>query len=114
MRDLSSESDQPGIYIYLDDKGDPLVERSESGAYAPMPPQSFNPSTDVKSGINNVDFGIEGGTGRLLPVSGVPDLSLNVRGLYGLTYIQKYSQDGSGNTGNLLVDIGYSYTLPVI
>lgn len=101
-------------YIYLDDKGDPLVEPSGSGVYVPVPPQSFNASTNVNSSINKVNFGIDGGVGLILPVSGVSDLSLNVRGLYGLIDIQRYSQDGSSNTGNLLIDIGYLYTLPII
>ncbi len=101
-------------YIYLDANRDPLVMPNGNGGFAPVPPQSFDANTDVSSSINKVNVGIDGGVGLLLPVSSVSDLMLNIRGLYGLTDIQKYSKDGSSHTGNLLVDIGYSYMLPII
>ena len=65
--------------------------------------QSFNASTDVTSNIKRTNFGLTGGVGV-----GFGAISLDVRGAYGLTTVQKYSQDGSSHSGYLLIALGYS------
>lgn len=100
--------------IYIDSNGDPLVIPNGSGGYTPLPPQSFDASTNVTSSVHTVNFGIDGGVGIMLPVSALSDFLVNVHGLYGLTDIQKYAVDGTSHTGNLIISIGYSYKLPVI
>ncbi len=98
--------------IYLDRAGTtPLAMPNGNGGYAVVPAQSFDANTDVTNSINEVNFGIAGGVGIDLPVSTRSSLSLDVRGLYGLTNVQKYSQDGTSHTGNLIVSLGYSYEL---
>jgi opacity protein-like surface antigen len=86
--------------IYLDNNGTP------SGDSA-----SFDASTGVTSSINKVNYGVAGGVGVILPVSSRADVSLDIRGLYGLTNIQKDPQDGTSHTGNLIISVGYSYEL---
>lgn len=100
--------------IYVDSKGDPLVIPNGSGGFTSIPPQPFDTSTSVSSSIHSFNFGIEGGVGIRLPISGMSDLSLNLYGLYGLTDIQKYAVDGTSHTGNLIISVGYSYKLPII
>lgn len=97
--------------IYIDQNETPLVMPGPNGTFVPVPPQSFDASTGVTSSINKVNVGIDGGVGIILPLSGRSDISLDVRGLYGFTNIQRYSQDGTSHTGNLLVTLGYSYEL---
>jgi len=97
--------------IYIDKNGTPLVMPDSSGGFTPVPPQSFDASTDVTSSINKLNFGVAGGVGINLPVTGRARVSLDVRGLYGFTNVQKDSEDGTSHTGNLIISIGYSYEL---
>ncbi len=98
--------------IYLDKAGTiPLAVPNGNGGYTPVPAQSFDASTDVTNSINEVNFGIAGGVGIILPVSTRSSLSLDLRGLYGFTNVQKYAQDGTSHTGNLIISLGYSYKL---
>ena len=69
--------------------------------------QSFNASTDITSDINTVNFGLTGGVGFAQSVNS-NEIFLDVRGAYGLTVIQKESQNGNSHNGNLLIDLGYS------
>lgn len=97
--------------IYIDKNGTPLEMPNGSGGYVPVPPQSFDASTDVTSSIRKMNFGVAGGVGVLFPLSGSSNLSLELRGLYGLTNVQKYASDGTSHTGNLIVSLGYSQAL---
>ncbi len=97
--------------IFIDKNGTPLEVQIAGGGYIPLPPQSFNASTDVASSIHKINFGIAGGAGITFPVMGRTRISLDVRGLYGLTDIQRYAQDGTSHTGNLIISVGYSYEL---
>lgn len=97
--------------IYVDKNGTPLEISVGGGGYVPVPPESFNASTDVASSIHEVNVGIAGGAGITFPVMGRTRISLDVRGLYGLTDIQRYTQDGTSHTGNLIISLGYSYEL---
>ena len=78
------------------------------------PPQSFDANTDVTDSIRRINAGIEGGVGVAIPLTDVQTVSLEIHGLYGLTNIQKYSEDGTNHTGNLLISIGYSLLLASI
>jgi len=97
--------------IYIDKNGTPLTMQDSTGASFPVPPQSFDASTDVTSSIHKVNYGIAGGVGIMVPVTSRGSVSLDVRGLYGLTNIQKDPADGTSHTGNLIISVGYSYEL---
>jgi hypothetical protein len=73
-------------------------------------PASFEANTDIKSQINSVNFGLTGGV-DISQTVGFGEVILSVRGNYGLTNIQKYSQNGKSHTGNLLISLGYSIPL---
>ena len=73
-------------------------------------PQSFDASTDVKSDINSFNFGITGGVGFIEKV-GKGELFLDLRGAYGLTTVQKDSQNGKSHNGYLLIALGYAISL---
>ncbi len=81
------------------------------GGYIQGPSESFDANSSVKSSINEVNFGIAGGVGLIFPVTPKASVSLDVRGLYGLTNIQKYAQDGTSHTGNLIISVGYCYDI---
>ena len=97
--------------IYIDKNGTPLVMPDGNGGYVPLPPQSFDASNDVTSSLHAWNIGVAGGVGVILPVSPRANLSLDVRGLYGLINVQKYAEDGTNHTGNLIFSIGYSREL---
>jgi Outer membrane protein beta-barrel domain len=97
--------------IYIDKNGTPLIIPVGNGGYVPLPAESFNASTNVTSSINKVNVGIAGGAGLILPLNGRTRISFDVRGLYGLIGIQRYTQDGTSHTGNLIISVGYSYML---
>ncbi|MGA7162066.1 MAG: porin family protein [Bacteroidota bacterium] len=78
------------------------------------PPESFDANTDVTDSIHRINVGVEGGIGVDMPLTTFQTVSLEVHGLYGLTNIQKYSEDGTNHTGNLLISLGYSLQLPGI
>lgn len=99
--------------IYLDESRSPLMIPAPPN-YAQTvqaPPQSFDAITDVMDSIHRFDGGIEGGVGIVVPLSEAQTLSLEARGVHGLTNIQKYAEDGTNHTGNLLISIGYSFVL---
>lgn len=79
---------------------------------APVPPQSFDASTDVMDSIHRMNAGIEGGVGMDLDLTAAHTLSLEVHGLYGVTNIQRYAEDGTNHTGNLLVSLAYTIVVP--
>ncbi len=97
--------------IYIDKNGTPLIIPIGNGGYVPLPPQSFDASTNVSSSIHEVNVGIAGGAGVIVPLTDRTRVSLDVRGLYGLIGVQRYAQDGTSHTGNLIISIGYSYKL---
>jgi Outer membrane protein beta-barrel domain len=75
-----------------------------------LPAQSFTSSVSTTSSINPVNFGLTGGAGFSHSL-GSGELSLDVRGAYGLTVVQKNSQDGSNHTGCLLIALIYAIPL---
>ena len=101
--------------IYIDKYGSPLMipVPPTYQTLAPIPPQSFNATTDIYSSLNKVNAGLTGGAGIIYPISDSQNLILEVKGLYGLTTIQKYSADGKSHTGNLIVEAGYEFNLGI-
>jgi len=97
--------------IYVDKNGTPFVMSDGNGGYVPVPRQPFDGSNDVTSSIHKVNVGIAGGLGVMLPVTGRGSFSLDIRGLYGLNNVQKYAQDGTSHTGNLIISVRYSYRI---
>lgn len=72
--------------------------------------QSFDAITNVTNDTNPVDFGLTGGIGFTQGV-GFGDVFLDIRSAYGLTIVQKNTQNGKSHNGNLLAALGYSIPL---
>lgn len=89
--------------IYLDNKGTiPLAIQGQ-----PIPPISFNASTDVKDKLNTFNFGLTGGIGLAHGLGKQGEMLFDVRGAYGLTTLQKDKANGENHTGGLFVTLGY-------
>jgi len=101
--------------IYIDKNGFPLMIPAPPTyqTLAPVPPQSFDATTDVYSSLNKINIGLTGGLGILYPISTSQAIILKLKGMYGLTVIQKYSADGKSHTGNLVVEVGYEFKLGI-
>ena len=56
------------------------------------------------------NFGVTGGVG-IAQDFGKNRIFFDARFEYGLVNIQKYSEDGKNNTGNVLLSLGYAYRL---
>jgi hypothetical protein len=94
--------------VYADAAGTiPVTVNPQTGQPYAAP---FDASTDITNQINTVNFGLTGGIGFSQAV-GFGSVFLDFRGAYGLTTIQKYSQNGSSHTGNLCISLGYSFPL---
>src|SRR5574338_640469 len=94
--------------LYFDSGGTQPVEISGQ----PLPPQSFDATTDVKSSLKKVNFGITGGAGISKSICKMSELILDVRAAEGLTTIQKDTQnDGKNHTGGLFITLGYAISL---
>lgn len=91
--------------IYEDDKGQyPLTVQGY-----PVPAQDFTANTDVTSSIKRFNVGVTGGVGLALPMDARNKVFFDARFEYGFINIQKYSADGSNNTGNVLLSLGWSH-----
>lgn len=91
--------------IYEDSKGQmPLTVQGY-----PVPPQDFTSTTDVTSSIKRWNVGITGGAGLSWRLDRSDKLFLDARFEYGLINIQRYSDDGTNNTGNVLFSLGYAH-----
>jgi len=94
--------------VYADKAGtQPVTVNPSTGQTIAMP---FDADTDITNSIKSVNFGLTGGIGYSQWV-GFGTVSLDVRGAYGLTTIQKDTKNGSSHTGNLLIALGYSIPL---
>lgn len=82
--------------IYLDKNKTPLMEPvpPDYQTYISVPPQSFNATTDVFSSLNKFNAGITGGVGISFDISNFQSIILELKGLFGITNIQKYAADG--------------------
>lgn len=97
--------------IYVNDSGTPLEMPNGSGGYAPLPAESFDATSGVTSSLHRVNLGIVGGVGVIVPIARRENIALDLSGLYGLVDVQKYAVDGTSHTGNLMLTLGYFYTL---
>ena len=91
--------------IYLDAQGQQALTLPPDNS--PLPPQSFDATTDGKSDLHSFNCGLQAALGVQHPVGG-GFASLGVRGGLGLTNIQKDPVNGKNTTGNLVVAVGYS------
>jgi hypothetical protein len=89
--------------IYEDPKGDPLTIQGY-----PVPAQDFTANTDITSSIKRFNVGATGGVGLALPLAARDKVFFDARFEYGFINIQKSSVDGTNNTGNVLLSLGYS------
>lgn len=93
--------------IYYDQQGTmPLEEQGQE-----VPPQDFTSNTDVTSSLHRFNVGVTGGGGLFWKLGAKNKLLLDARFEYGLVNIQKYSEDGKNNTGNVLISFGYAHRL---
>ncbi|HTI89253.1 MAG TPA: hypothetical protein VL727_01640 [Puia sp.] len=65
----------------------------------------------MTSSIRRFNVGTTGGVGIAWPFDPRNRLFLDARFEYGFINIQRYSQDGSNNTGNVLLSLGYAHHL---
>ncbi len=97
--------------LYLD-KGGNMAVPNPGNPGQPLPPQSFDATTDVKSSLKNANFGLTGGAGISKSLSKMSELILDVRAADGFTTIQKDPQnDGKSHTGGLFITLGYAVAL---
>jgi len=98
-----------GSSIVYADKGKttPVTINQQTGQPYAVP---FDATNDVTSSIHRINFGITGGIGYAQQI-GKDQLTLDVRGAYGLTYVQKYSVDGNSHNGYLQLSLGYAIPL---
>jgi hypothetical protein len=94
--------------VYADNAATiPVSVNPQTGEPVPV---SFDADTNITSQINKINFGITGGIGFSKEI-GPGEISLDLRGAYGLTNIQNDPKNGKSNTGNLLIAICYSFPL---
>ena len=94
--------------LYYDkDKTQPVYV----GAQTPLPPQSLEATTDIRDEINPLNIGVTGGAGIRYPF-GRHSILLDARFTLGLSNIQQHTdKNGKNNTGCLMVDIGYGFSI---
>ncbi|HEV2480396.1 MAG TPA: porin family protein [Puia sp.] len=95
----AEEKTRGSSYIYEDPQGNQPISPS---------PVDFTSNTDVTSDLHKFNFGVTGGIGISQSLGSRCLVFLDGRFEYGLLNIQKYSEDGKNNTGNVLVSLGYS------
>jgi hypothetical protein len=100
----AEEKTKDSSSIYVDQKGTPLTIQGY-----PVPAQNFTANTDITSSIKRFNVGVTGGVGLALPLDAHNRVFFDARFEYGFINIQKYSEDGSNNTGNLLLSLGWSH-----
>lgn len=79
--------------------------------FIPLPEQSFDATTDVKSDLNDVNFGIHAGAGLIRKLNEKHEVFLGFRGSYGFTALQRNEEFGESHIGGLVFSLGYAYTL---
>lgn len=94
--------------LSIDDGGTPLLIPPD---YQPLPPFSFDATTDSKEDINDLSAGIAGGVGVAFP-AGPGELVFSARFSLGLTNIQADTETyGKNHTGAVVLTIGYAYSV---
>jgi hypothetical protein len=94
--------------IFIDEARTPLLLPPY---YQPLPPLSFEASTDVKEDVHDVNAGIAGGIGVAFP-AGPGEIQAAFHFSVGLTTIQRdVETSGKNNTGAVVLTIGYAHNL---
>ena len=94
--------------IYLDKNRTPLLIPP---ANQPLPPISFDATTNIKNDLNKNNFGVTGGGGVEFR-KGKNRFFVDARVSYGLLSIQRDTvRNGSSQTGNLIISVGYAFKL---
>lgn len=94
--------------IYLDKNKTPLLIPP---ANQPLPPISFDATTDIKDELNKNNFGLTGGGGVEFRHR-QNRFFVDARISYGLLNIQRDTvRNGSSRTGNLIISVGYAFKL---
>jgi hypothetical protein len=106
----ANEESSGNSLIYTDKNRSPLMipVPPDYQQYVEAPPQSFDATTNVYDSIKKINLGAAGGIGLIYPLSTTQRINFDVRFTYGLTNIQRYSEDGKNHTGNLVISLGYS------
>jgi len=106
----ASEESSGTSLVYTDKNRSPLMIPlpPDYQTYGEAPPQSFNATTNVYDSIKKINVGAAGGIGIIYPLNTNQRISFDVRFTYGITNIQKYSEDGKNHTGNLVISLGYA------
>jgi hypothetical protein len=77
----------------------------------PVPPVSFDATTDIENDVNKNNFGLTGGGGIEIPHND-NYFFIDARVYRGLISIQKDTQrNGNSKTGNVVISIGYAFNL---
>ena len=79
--------------------------------FVPLPAQSFDAETDVKSDLNDVNYGFHGGAGLIRKLNEKHEVFLGFRGSYGFKPLQRNKDFGESVVGGLVFSLGYAYTL---
>lgn len=93
--------------VYSDKQGTMPLSVDQHGVPFPV---SFDSDSNITNDIKRFNIGVTGGIGYSHGI-GFGDLSLDIRGAYGLTTVQKDSNSGTSHTGNLLFAL--CYTIPL-
>jgi hypothetical protein len=72
-------------------------------------PVSFDTTTDIKSEINNTNYGVAANIGIVYRF-GPNQVFLEAGGNYGFKVLQKNKEDGQNHAGAAVVRLGYAYT----
>jgi len=88
--------------------GTSAIFLDQGGTQQAAPPESFDATTDAKSGLKSFNWGMQFGAGASQPWMGGL-VTFDVRAGLGLADIQKDAVDGKNTTGNLVVALGYGH-----
>ncbi len=88
--------------VYTDTYGTPLTDKNGT----PLPPIDFNSNKKITSEVNMLNAGITGGIGFMNDLNS-GELSLEIRGSYGLTNIWKDTRNGESHNYCFLIAVGY-------
>lgn len=93
--------------IYINEQKTPLLLPPNG---TPIPPVSFDATTDIINDVNRNNFGVTGGGGLLIPSGKKNNFIIDVRVARGLRHIQKNTAlNGESRTGNFVVSFGYVF-----
>ena len=106
---LSSRNQTRGTSsLYYDAGGTQPVEYMPG---VPVPPLNFNSDTDTRGDVHPFNWGVQAGLGVTRSL-GPGAIELEARGGYGLAVVQRDTgANGTNNTGNLVITIGYAIPL---